>query len=130
LRIAQAIDARAKTNVLLGTFDHRIGKRLFRFWMNRIDRIVRLCDVMTAAFVSRGISNDTREIRSVIGIGQTTLLCELQERAERIVHAIDRIFGRKTFAPRNVHERRALATNDISEKLEGITHHVSMCRQW
>jgi 50S ribosomal subunit-associated GTPase HflX len=62
--------------------------------------------------------------RSANGVGELKSFLaaqpQLQERAERVVHAIERILGAEPLPPRQAGQRGALRANDAIERVEDI----------
>jgi hypothetical protein len=82
---------------------------------------VRASAKMAASLVSSGVSNDGHEDGRRVGAGvDLTRLQELEQRAERVLHAIHGFFGREPFLPGDSCEPPALPLRDAREPLEHV----------
>jgi hypothetical protein len=99
---AQAVDARAQAHALLRVGHQGLRGRRGVDRIDGIERAVRAGEMVTPSHVSRGVDHDSSEECPVLGriVGKGAADGELQERAEGVVHAVERIFGAEPLTPR------------------------------
>ena len=122
LGLAQLIDARAETHVLLGFRDERLRARAGReSKRQRIHVVVGLRDAMRASLVARDVADDAAEVeRPLLGIRrQLVLLRDLQERDECILHVFHGVFRGRALPLGSADEIRAAALGEVTEEPRG-----------
>jgi thioredoxin 1 len=122
LCVAKAIDTSAKPNVFFGAREQIVGGDRVGGVLGGFEFGVRTCDVMPAALVAGGVTDDGGEIRRILGHGDGQLVAEreLHEGAERVLHAIDGVFGAQALASREVGELSAFGADEPVERIENV----------
>jgi thioredoxin 1 len=123
LRFAELIDARTETDVLLGLGDERFGRCVARRdERKRVEVLVRNRNVMTAALVARRVADDAAQVGRPLGAlrRELLLLRELEERAERVLDAFDRILGRCPFPASHANELAATAAGEVAHDAKDV----------
>jgi hypothetical protein len=121
LRVAEAIDARTKPNVIFGAREAFVERVIVGDIACEVvfEGNVRTRDVVTAAFVARAVFHDAGEERS--GFARQIPADRAHEiRAERIVYAIDGVFAREAFTARERAQSLAFGANDRCERVDDV----------
>ena len=122
LNLAQLGHARPQTQLvdrsvheIFGNRDVAIGE------LERIDFVVRTRAKMPAAMVARGVAHDRRQDRHwITDLGDLPRLNQVDERAEAILHAVDRVFRTQPFASRDGGEVPALGLRNLQHPVEQV----------
>lgn len=119
LGIAESIHAAAETDAFLGLGNQCLCGRPVGARLDRIDRMVRACEMMTTSHVSRGVDQDAHEERyaRAFGVGEMPPEGDLQERAEGVMHAVESVFRTEALPSSTADELGALFADDEVESV-------------
>lgn len=119
LDLAELLHARAQADHVLG-----VGQQLFDVRLVQgelvVPREVGDGAEVPAPLVSRRVAHDGPERRArelVVG-----LVVPHQERAQRVLHALQRLFGVEPLAPRDGDERPSIEVNETAQAVETVFH--------
>jgi hypothetical protein len=117
LGVAQAIHTGAQANVLFGA-DHECFRRgIVRRVLESVDGRVRSRQMMEAALVPRSVAHDSAE-KARDGsrhLGQLTVLAHSEKGAERIVDAVNRVFGTKPLSSGDARELDPFGSDELGQ---------------
>lgn len=122
LDLAELGDASAESNDVFGARDELFLKNeLGVEKLVRRELVVRAGAKVPAPLIARGVAHDGDEHRRRVGRGfDSSGLHEIEQRTQRVLHAIDRFFRLEAFVTRHGRERAALGREHAREALEHV----------